>query len=62
MPQTEQFEGLILGSGENVTTAAQAAGARATAIVAGSAIFGAKDYAAAITAICASSCVEAFQS
>ncbi len=40
--------------GENVTTAAQAAAAGATAIVAGSAIFGAKDYGAAITAIRAS--------
>jgi ribulose-phosphate 3-epimerase len=37
--------------GENVTTAAQAAAVGATAIVAGSAIFGAKDYAAAIAAI-----------
>jgi ribulose-phosphate 3-epimerase len=37
--------------GENVTTAAQAAAAGATAIVAGSAIFGATDYAAAIAAI-----------
>jgi ribulose-phosphate 3-epimerase len=37
--------------GENVTTAAQAAAAGATAIVAGSAIFCAGDYAAAITAI-----------
>ena len=36
------------------TTAAQAAGAGATAIVAGSAIFGTKDYAAAISAIRAS--------
>jgi ribulose-phosphate 3-epimerase len=34
--------------GENATTAAQAATAGATAIVAGSAIFGAKDYAKAI--------------
>ena len=34
--------------GENTTTAAQAAGAGATAIVAGSAIFGVKDYAKAI--------------
>jgi ribulose-phosphate 3-epimerase len=34
--------------GENATTAAQAAAAGATAIVAGSAIFGAKDYAKAI--------------
>jgi ribulose-phosphate 3-epimerase len=37
--------------GENATTAAQAAAAGATAIVAGSAIFGAKDYARAITDI-----------
>jgi ribulose-phosphate 3-epimerase len=37
--------------GENATTAAQAAAAGATAIVAGSAIFGAKDYASAIAAI-----------
>jgi ribulose-phosphate 3-epimerase len=37
--------------GENVTTAAQAVAAGATAIVAGSAIFGTEDYAAAITAI-----------
>ncbi|HEX6120071.1 MAG TPA: ribulose-phosphate 3-epimerase [Dongiaceae bacterium] len=37
--------------GENETTAAQAIAAGATAIVAGSAIFGAKDYAAAIAAI-----------
>ena len=34
--------------GENTTTAAQTAGAGATAIVAGSAIFGVKDYAKAI--------------
>jgi ribulose-phosphate 3-epimerase len=34
--------------GENATTAVQAAGAGATAFVAGSAIFGAKDYAKAI--------------
>ena len=40
--------------GENVTTAARAAGAGATAIVAGSAIFGTKDYGAAIAAIRAS--------
>ncbi len=39
--------------GENASTAAQAAAAGATAIVAGSAIFGAPDYAAAIAAICA---------
>lgn len=37
--------------GENVATAAQAAAAGATAIVAGSAIFGSKDYAAAIASI-----------
>ncbi|HEU4826412.1 MAG TPA: ribulose-phosphate 3-epimerase, partial [Dongiaceae bacterium] len=37
--------------GENETTAAQAIAAGATAIVAGSAIFGAKDYRAAIAAI-----------
>jgi ribulose-phosphate 3-epimerase len=37
--------------GENTATAAQAAAAGATAIVAGSAIFGTKDYAAAIAAI-----------
>jgi ribulose-phosphate 3-epimerase len=37
--------------GENATTAAQAAAAGATAIVAGSAIFGAKDYAEAIAEI-----------
>jgi len=40
--------------GENATTAGQAAGAGATAIVAGSAIFGTKDYKAAIGAIRAS--------
>jgi ribulose-phosphate 3-epimerase len=37
--------------GENATTAAEAAAAGATAIVAGSAIFGAKDYSGAIAAI-----------
>jgi ribulose-phosphate 3-epimerase len=37
--------------GENVTTAAQAAAAGATAIVAGSAIFRARDYKAAIASI-----------
>jgi len=37
--------------GENRTTAAEAVAAGATAIVAGSAIFGAKDYAGAIAAI-----------
>ncbi len=40
--------------GENMTTAQQAAAAGATAIVAGSAIFGAEDYRAAIAAIRAS--------
>jgi ribulose-phosphate 3-epimerase len=40
--------------GENVTTAGQAAAAGATAIVAGSAIFGTQDYVAAIAAIRAS--------
>jgi ribulose-phosphate 3-epimerase len=40
--------------GENRATAGQAAAAGATAIVAGSAIFGAKDYAAAIAGIRAS--------
>jgi len=43
--------------GENPTTAAQAAAAGATAIVAGSAIFGAVDYAAAIAGIRASATV-----
>jgi ribulose-phosphate 3-epimerase len=37
--------------GENATTAAEAAAAGATAIVAGSAIFGARDYAQAIAEI-----------
>ena len=37
--------------GENATTAAQTVAAGATAIVAGSAIFGTRDYAAAISAI-----------
>jgi ribulose-phosphate 3-epimerase len=40
--------------GENATTAAQAAAAGATAIVAGSAIFGTHDYAGTISAIRAS--------
>ena len=40
--------------GENAITATQAVAAGATAIVAGSAIFGAKDYAKAITEIRAS--------
>src|SRR5215203_665518 len=43
--------------GENETTAGQAAAAGATAIVAGSAIFGQKDYKAAIAAIRASAAV-----
>jgi ribulose-phosphate 3-epimerase len=45
--------------GENPTTAAQAAAAGATAIVAGSAIFGTADYAAAIADIRASATVAA---
>jgi ribulose-phosphate 3-epimerase len=45
--------------GENVATAGQAAAAGATAIVAGSAIFGAKDYRAAIAAIRASAAAAA---
>ena len=48
--------------GENVTTAAQAAAAGATAIVAGSAIFGTEDYAAAIAAIRANATAAAAQS
>lgn len=48
--------------GENVTTAAQAAAAGATAIVAGSAIFGTRDYAAAIAAIRANLSAAAAQS
>jgi ribulose-phosphate 3-epimerase len=48
--------------GENVTTAAQAAAAGATAIVAGSAIFGSEDYAASIAAIRASATAAAVQS
>jgi ribulose-phosphate 3-epimerase len=48
--------------GENVTTAAQAAAAGATAIVAGSAIFGSEDYAAAIAAIRAGATAAAAQS
>jgi len=48
--------------GENATTAAQAAAAGATAIVAGSAIFGAHDYAEAIAAIRASATAAAAQS
>ena len=47
--------------GENTTTAAQAAAAGATAIVAGSAIFGTKDYAAAIAAIRASAAAAVVQ-
>ncbi len=45
--------------GENTTTAARAAAAGATAIVAGSAIFGAKDYESAIAAIRASAAAAA---
>ena len=48
--------------GENVTTAGQAAAAGATAIVAGSAIFGMQDYAAAIAAIRANAIAAAAQS
>jgi ribulose-phosphate 3-epimerase len=47
--------------GENVATAAQAAGAGATAIVAGSAIFGTTNYAAAIAAIRTSATAAAVQ-
>ena len=48
--------------GENVTTAAQTAAAGATAIVAGSAIFGAEDYSAAIAAIRANATAAAARS
>jgi ribulose-phosphate 3-epimerase len=48
--------------GENATTVGQAAAAGATAIVAGSAIFGAKDYALAIAAIRASAAAAVAQS
>jgi ribulose-phosphate 3-epimerase len=48
--------------GENATTAAQAASAGATAIVAGSAIFGAKDYAKAIADIRAEAAAAAMTS
>ena len=48
--------------GENATTAAEAAAAGATAIVAGSAIFGAKDYAKAIADIRASAAAAAVTS
>jgi len=48
--------------GENAMTAAQAAAAGATAIVAGSAIFGAKDYAAALASIRASATAAARES
>jgi ribulose-phosphate 3-epimerase len=47
--------------GENTTTAAQVAGSGATAIVAGSAIFGTTDYAAAIAAIRATATAAAGQ-
>jgi len=47
--------------GENVVTAAEAAAAGATAIVAGSAIFGTTNYAAAIAAIRASAMAAAVQ-
>jgi ribulose-phosphate 3-epimerase len=45
--------------GENATTAARAAAAGATAIVAGSAIFGTEDYAKAIASIRASAAAAA---
>jgi ribulose-phosphate 3-epimerase len=48
--------------GENATTVGQAAAAGATAIVAGSAIFGAKDYTAAIAAIRANATAAAARS
>jgi ribulose-phosphate 3-epimerase len=48
--------------GENATTAAQAAAVGATAIVAGSAIFGTKDYAKAIADIRASAAAAAVMS
>jgi ribulose-phosphate 3-epimerase len=48
--------------GENATTAAQAAAAGANAIVAGSAIFGAKDYAKAITELRAKAAAAAIAS
>jgi ribulose-phosphate 3-epimerase len=47
--------------GENATTAGQAVAAGATAIVAGSAIFGAKNYATAIAAIRAAATAAAVQ-
>jgi ribulose-phosphate 3-epimerase len=47
--------------GENATTAALAAASGATAIVAGAAIFGTKDYAAAIAAIRATATAAAVQ-
>ena len=48
--------------GENVATAARAAAVGTRAIVAGSAIFGTKDYAAAIAAIRESACAAALKS
>jgi ribulose-phosphate 3-epimerase len=48
--------------GENATTAGEAAAAGATAIVAGSAIFGTEDYTAAIAAIRASAMAATVQS
>ena len=48
--------------GENAVTAGQAAAAGATAIVAGSAIFGTKDYAKAIAAIRAAAVAAAAKS
>ena len=51
-----------IDDGENEPTARQAAGAGATAIVAGSAIFGTKDYKAAIAAIRANAAAGAAKS
>ena len=53
---------IAVDGGEDVTTAAQAAAAGATAIVAGSAIFGTDDYAAAIAAIRAGATAAAVRS
>jgi pentose-5-phosphate-3-epimerase len=51
-----------VGGGENVATAARAAAAGASAILAGAAIFGAKDYAAAIAEIRANATAAAARS
>jgi ribulose-phosphate 3-epimerase len=52
---------IAVDGGENAMTAAQAAAAGATAIVAGSAIFGTPDYKSAIAAIRASAAVAAVE-